>query len=182
MRPACPFCPSDISPAKGRQCLVNQGFVSPRRHILRIQLMPQSGAYRRHGRTHSAHPKPGLGLCCSGRVRSRRFLVGRSWGWSIRYLGVGWRSTGGCGSALGCRVEVGESPQYGHRIALDRGVRGDDEHIVGDGLGDDDAVEWVPVNVGELEDAEGVTFVDRQGVDPVPLPVKRPLQNAGSLR
>ena len=74
--------------------------------------------------------------------------------------------------SIGLSGGVGESPQYGHRIALDRGVRGDDEHIVGDGLGDDDAVEWVPVNVGELEDAEGGTFVDRQGVDPVPLPVK----------
>ena len=44
-------------------------------------------------------------------------------------------------------------PDYGDWVGCDSVVGGDDEDVVGDGLGDDDAVEGVAVDVRELEGA-----------------------------
>ncbi len=44
-------------------------------------------------------------------------------------------------------------PDYGDWVACASVVGSDDEHVVGDGLGDDDAVEGVSVDVWQLEDA-----------------------------
>ena len=41
-------------------------------------------------------------------------------------------------------------PDYGDWVACDLVVGGDDEHVVGDGLGDDDAVEGVSMDIREL--------------------------------
>ena len=61
-------------------------------------------------------------------------------------------------------------PDYGDWVACDSVVGGDDEDVVGDGLGDDDAVEVVSVDVRELEDAWGGAFVDGQRLDAMALP------------
>ena len=42
------------------------------------------------------------------------------------------------------------SPQDGNGITPDQVVGSDDEHVVGDGLGDDDAVEGVSMDVWQF--------------------------------
>ena len=79
--------------------------------------------------------------------------------------------------------EVNDLPDYRNGVSSDLVVWGNDEHVVSDGLCDDDAVERISVDVWESKDAECCAFVNGQCRNAVALTVQCdvPLRRIGEL-
>ncbi len=74
------------------------------------------------------------------------------------------KPSGFAGRARGCGIA--SIPQRRDRVALDRSVAGDQGQALVARLGDQQAIERVPVERRQVADAEAMDDGDRQGIEP----------------